>query len=113
MKTVLAVLMVLPLAAMAQPADRPPINRMGAEPNPKANRYAEVPGFFKLPAGRSMGSSSSVMGDSKGNIWVVDRCAANSCAGSKLNPIMQFDARGKFIKSFGAGLLQFPHGFTI
>lgn len=108
MRMVLAVMLVLPLAAMAQPADRPK-----AEPNPKANRYAEVPSFFKLPAGRGMGSSSSVMGDSKGNIWVVDRCAANSCVGSKLNPIMQFDANGKFIKSFGAGLLQFPHGFTI
>ena len=79
MRMALAVLMVLPLAAMAQPADRPK-----AEPNPKANRYAEVPGFFKLPAGRSMGSSSSVMGDSKGNIWVVDRCAANSCSFAEL-----------------------------
>ncbi len=60
-----------------------------------------------------MGASSAVMADSKGNIWVVDRCAANSCTGSKLNPIMQFDAKGNFIKSFGAGLMQFPHGFFI
>jgi len=108
MKLVLAALMLLPLAAMAQPADQPK-----AEPNPKTNHYVEVPGFFKMPPGRSMGSSSAVAGDSKGNIWVVDRCAANSCVGSKLDPIMEFDTKGKFVKSFGAGLLQFAHGFTI
>jgi sugar lactone lactonase YvrE len=107
-KILLAVMAMLPWAAVAQPADQPK-----AEPNPKTNHYAEVPGFFKMPAGRSMGSSSAVMGDSKGNIWVVDRCAANSCVDSPLNPIMEFDAKGNFIKSFGAGLLQFAHGFTI
>jgi hypothetical protein len=104
----LAVMAFLPAAAMAQPVDQPK-----AEPNPKANRYAEVGNFFKLPPGRSMGSSSAVAGDSKGNIWVVDRCAANSCVGSTLDPVMEFDASGKFVKSFGAGLLQFAHGFTI
>ena len=108
MKLVLVVLMVLPLAAMAQPADLPK-----AAPNPKTNHYVEVPGFFKMPPGRSMGSSSAVAGDSKGNVWVVDRCAANSCVGSKLDPIMEFDAKGNFVKAFGAGLLQFAHGFTI
>jgi sugar lactone lactonase YvrE len=108
MKLALAMLMALPLAAMAQPSDQP-----NAAPNPPANHYAAVPNFFRLPPGRSMGSSSAVAGDRKGNIWVVDRCAANSCVGSKLDPIMQFDAKGNFIKAFGAGLLQFAHGFTI
>jgi hypothetical protein len=105
-----AALLAVPAAALGQglAPDRP----KGA-PNPTANRYVEAPDFFKMPKGRDMGASSSVMGDSKGNIWVVDRCAANSCAGSKLDPIMQFDARGNFIKAFGAGLLQFPHGFFI
>ncbi|MES2473698.1 MAG: peptidyl-alpha-hydroxyglycine alpha-amidating lyase family protein [Pseudomonadota bacterium] len=105
-----AALLAVPLIAAAQgvPPDRPK-----AAPNPTTNRYVEVPGFFKMPKGRDMGASSSVMADSKGNIWVVDRCAANSCAGSKLAPILQFDSRGNFLKSFGAGLLQFPHGFFI
>src|SRR5438552_1901984 len=104
----LAAMAFLPVAAMAQPADQPK-----AEPNPKANRYAEVANFFKLPPGRSMGSSSAVAGDSHGNIWVVDRCGANDCAGSKLDPVMEFDAKGNFIKSFGSGMFLFPHGFTI
>jgi streptogramin lyase len=93
-------------------ADVPP-DRPGAPYNTPTARYAAVPGFFKMPPGRKMGASSSVAGDSKGNIWVVDRCAANSCVNSKLAPVMQFDAKGNFIKAFGAGLMQFPHGLFI
>jgi DNA-binding beta-propeller fold protein YncE len=104
----LAAFLAAPLGALAQPADQP-----NANPNPSTNRYVAVAGFFKLPPGRSMGSSSAVAGDSRGHIWVVDRCSTNSCVGSDLNPIMEFDAKGDFIKSFGAGLLQFAHGFTI
>jgi sugar lactone lactonase YvrE len=108
LRILLAAFVAAPLAAMAQPADQP-----NANPNPSANRYVAVANFFKLPPGRSMGSSSAVAGDSHGHIWVVDRCAANSCVGSNLDPVMEFDAKGNFIKSFGAGLLQFAHGFTI
>ena len=60
-----------------------------------------------------MGSSSSVSMDSKGDVWVFDRCGANSCAGSDLDPIMEFDASGKFIKAFGRGMFIFPHGIYI
>ena len=62
----LAVVALLPITAMAQPKDQP-----RAEPNPKTNHYVEVPGFFKMPPGRSMGASSAVAGDSKGNIWMA------------------------------------------
>jgi len=108
LRIILPVLLAWPLAAAAQPSDQPK-----ADPNPKTNRYATNSNFFKLPPGRAMGSSSAVAGDSKGNVWVVDRCAANSCVGSKLDPVMEFDAKGNYIKSFGAGVLQFAHGFTI
>jgi len=94
--------------AQALPPDRP-----SAPPNPTANRYMAVPGFLKLPAGRVMGSSSTVAGDSKGHIWVVDRCAANDCAGSKLDPVMEFDAHGTFLRAWGVGKFLFPHGFFI
>src|SRR6185312_190716 len=40
-------------------------------------------------------------------------CSANDCAGSPLDPIVEFDADGNFIKAFGAGQLLFPHGFFI
>ena len=104
----LVLFLAVPLAALAQPADQPK-----AAPNPATNHYVEVPGFFKMPPGRAMGSSSAVAGDSKGNIWVVDRCAANSCVGSKLDPVMEFDSNGNFVKAFGAGLLQFAHDLFI
>jgi len=84
-------------------------NAPNAQPNPYAVDYH----FFKLPPGRVMGSSSAVAVDSKGHIWVVDRCGANSCADSDLDPIMEFDAQGNFIKAFGKGVFAFPHGFYI
>lgn len=111
-QTILLAAALLALPAFAQAQTIAP-DRPKAAPNPAVNRYVEVPGFFKMPKGRAMGASSAVMADSKGNIWIVDRCAANSCTGSTLNPVMQFDAKGNFIKSFGAGLMQFPHGFFI
>jgi hypothetical protein len=70
-------------------------------------------GFLELPPGRVMGSSSAVSGDSRGHVWVVDRCGANDCAGSKLNPVMEFAADGKFLRAWGAGKFLFPHGFFI
>lgn len=103
-------LLAVPVAVAAQDVAR---DHPGAVPNPVANRYTPVADFFKLPKGRSMGSSSAVAGDSKGHIWVVDRCGANDCTDSRLAPIMEFDGLGNFIKAFGAGQLLFPHGFTI
>ena len=82
-------------------------------PNSQPNPYEVDYHFFKLPPGRIMGSSSAVAVDSKGHVWVVDRCGANSCADSDLDPIMEFDAQGNFIKAFGKGLFEFPHGFYI
>lgn len=114
-RTILLAAALLAAAATAQPAAAQdlPRDRPTATPNPATNRYAAVRGFFKLPKGRSMGSSSAVAGDSKGHVWVVDRCGANDCAGSKLDPVMEFDAQGRFLRAWGAGKFLFPHGFVI
>jgi sugar lactone lactonase YvrE len=85
----------------------------GNAPNSQPNPYRTIRDFFKLPAGRVFDSSSAVAVDSKGSIWVADRCHGNNCAGSRLDPIMQFDKTGKFIKAFGAGMMLFPHGIAI
>ena len=85
----------------------------GNAPNSQPNPYRTIRDFFKLPPGRAMGSTNSVAVDHQGHIWVVDRCGTNDCAGSKLDPLMEFDAHGNFIKSFGAGKFLFPHGMTI
>jgi streptogramin lyase len=83
------------------------------EPNSQPNPYQTITGWFHLPEGRTMGSSSAVGIDSKGHIWIADRCGTNSCAGSTLDPIFEFDASGKMLKSFGAGMFIFPHGLCI
>ena len=82
-------------------------------PNDYPNPYNEHKNFFQLPDGRHMGSTNTVHGDSKGNIWIVERCGGNDCKGSDLDPIMEFKKDGTFIKAFGKGKLLFPHGFTI
>jgi sugar lactone lactonase YvrE len=86
-----------------------PRNAPGTQPDP----YVADEHFFKLPDGRHFGSTSSVAGDSKGHIWVAERCGANNCAGSPINPVVEFDAKGNAIKSFGAGLILFPHDLWI
>jgi sugar lactone lactonase YvrE len=84
-----------------------------AAPNSQPNPYSRNDAFFKMPAGRTMGSSSAVAIDHVGHIWIAERCGANSCEGSSLDPIMEFDAKGQFIKAFGGGLMLFPHGIYI
>jgi DNA-binding beta-propeller fold protein YncE len=82
-------------------------------PNAQPNTYHRSDHFLKLPAARSMGSSSAVAVDHAGHLWIAERCGANSCAGSNVDPIVEFDANGNFIKAFGHGMLLFPHGFFI
>jgi hypothetical protein len=84
-----------------------------ANPNAYPEPYTEHKNFFQLPGGRHMGSTSTISGDSKGHIWIVERCGANNCEGSNLDPVMEFNRDGTFIKSFGAGKLLFPHGIYI
>jgi sugar lactone lactonase YvrE len=84
-----------------------------AQPNSQPNPYRTIEGWFHLPAGRTMGSTSAVFVAPSGHIWVAERCGVNSCAGSDLAPVLEFDPGGKLLRSFGAGMFQFPHGFWI
>ena len=77
------------------------------------NLHRTVEDFFKLPEGRTWGSTSTVALDSKGHIWIAERCGANSCVGKTVDPVMEFDDSGKMLRSFGSGLLKFPHGIWI
>ena len=74
--------------------------------------YRTIENWAKLPEGRPWGSTAGVAVDRKGNIWVAERCGANTCAGSKLAPILEFDPSGKLLTSFGAEMFVFPHGIT-
>jgi DNA-binding beta-propeller fold protein YncE len=66
--------------------------------------YIAVPESFKLPPGANFGGTSGVAFNSKGNIFVLHR-------GPK--PLMEFDADGNFIRGFGDGLFDRPHGLRI
>jgi DNA-binding beta-propeller fold protein YncE len=80
--------------------------------NSRPNPYRTIENWAKLPEGRPWGSTAGVTVDRNGNIWVAERCGANSCAGSNLAPILEFDPSGKLLTSFGAGMFIFPHGIT-
>src|ERR1044071_8020041 len=84
-----------------------------APPNSQPNPYRTVEHWFTMPAGRAMGSTSAVLVAPSGHIWVAERCGANSCANSSVDPVLEFDAAGKVVSSFGANMLLFPHGIWI
>ena len=66
--------------------------------------YVAVPDDFSLPPGMSFGSVSGVAINSKGNIFVLARGP---------NPLMEFDPTGKFVRGFGDGFFDRPHGLRI
>ena len=86
---------------------------LAAQPNSQPNPYRTVEHWFTLPAGRTMGSTSSVFVAPNGHIWIAERCGVNTCAGSNLPPILEFDPSGKLLKSFGANLFVFPHSILM
>src|SRR5574341_1169614 len=91
----LGALAALAAEAQAQAASQPTNDR----PNP----YQTVEGWAKMPEGRTWGSTSAVAIDKDGvSIWVAERCGANNCLESNLNPILKFDSTGKLVQSFGA-----------
>jgi sugar lactone lactonase YvrE len=84
-------------------------------PNSQPNPYHEVQNWPQLPAGRKLAAISAIGVGPDGHIWVADRCTAGfgACTDSDLNPIFEFDANGKMLKNFGAGLFVYPHGLWV
>jgi DNA-binding beta-propeller fold protein YncE len=117
-----ALAVVIVIAAVGVQAQ----GQVGAPTNSAPNPYRAIENWAKLPDGRNWGSTSGVAIDPDGtSVWVAERCSAYAppslmkpgtpfaCDGSQLDPILKFDASGKLVKSFGAGLLLFPHGLTV
>ena len=76
--------------------------------------FRPVENHFKLAEGRWWGSTSAVDIDIDGrSIWVAERCAGNGCAGSRLNPVLNFDASGQLRRRFGEGMFILPHGIHV
>lgn len=80
-----------------------------ALPNP----YKTIERWGQLPEGRTWGSSSAIDTGPNGHVWVAERCGANTCAGSNLPSVLEFDPGGKLVRSFAAGVFVFPHGMDV
>jgi len=85
------------------------------DPNAAPNPYHMLDSWVQLPEDRKLGASIGVEIDhSDGKtLWVFERCGADTCVGSSLAPIMKFDPTGKMVANFGAGLINWPHGFYV
>jgi DNA-binding beta-propeller fold protein YncE len=107
MRYAFAVAAVAFVAGVALAEDNAPNNNL---PDP----YWRVANWAKMPQGRVWGAAAGVDIDPDGkSVWVAERCGANSCANSKADPILKFDASGKLVKSFGGGMFVFPHGINV
>ena len=98
-----------------------------APTNDLPNPYTSSTPWGTLPAGRTWGALNGMAIDNDGaSVWAVSRCRANpavplgespllygSCAGSSVPPVMKFDAPGKLLTAFGAGMFIFPHKIYI
>jgi DNA-binding beta-propeller fold protein YncE len=80
--------------------------------NAASNPFAGTPGWGDI--GRAWGSTSAVYTTPEGNVWVAERCGENTCVGHEdLDNIFLFDPDGNLIRSFGAGLMTWPHGIHV
>lgn len=90
-----------------------------APTNDAPNPYETIEGHFKMPEGRTWGSTSAVdIAPDGRTIWVAERCGANRCVDAKGEPspldvVLKFDASGKLLTSFGKGMFVFPHGIHV
>src|SRR5262249_30187395 len=78
------------------------------------NAYQTIDNYFRLPEGRKLRSTPGIAIEHDGtSVWVFERCGAQNCVGSNVAPILKFDASGKLVKSFGAGMFVRPHGIHV
>ena len=82
-------------------AQRPSDPALVIPQNAPALDYVAVPDPLTLPAGMTMGAAASVAFDSTGHLYVLNRGP---------QPLVEFDANGKFIRAFGDGLFTRSHG---
>ena len=74
------------------------------EPSPTALTYRVVPGWPELPSQITFGQVSAVATDSADRVFVFHRGE---------HPIVVFDRDGKYLRSWGDGLVKKAHGLRI
>jgi sugar lactone lactonase YvrE len=101
-------------AAPPRGASGPPEHAKVTPINNLPNPYETIRNWGTLPDNRRWGSVSAVHVDVDGkHIWAGDRCGANACVGSKVDPMVKLDPSGKVVASFGAGQILWPHGMDV
>jgi sugar lactone lactonase YvrE len=103
MKTA-GVALLMSLASAAALAQRPSDPALLVAQDAPAMDYVAVADPLTFPPGITMGPAASVAFDSKGHLWVLNR-------GDQ--PLVEFDAAGKYLRSFGQGLFTRTHGLKI
>jgi len=106
LKTSLFAALVLSATTAWAQTDLQPLNDL---PNP----FRTVRDWAHPPNGAPWAAVTAVEVAPDGSIYVIHRCHANSCADRPEPPILKFDASGKLLKAWGAGLFIFPHGATV
>ncbi|MBV8902369.1 MAG: hypothetical protein JOZ22_01940 [Acidobacteriia bacterium] len=101
MKTTALCTLCLAASAFAQRPSNPAL--LIPETAPALN-YVAVENSLTLPAGVTMGAPASVAFDSHGHIIVLNRGP---------QPLIEFDEKGTFVRSFGEGLFTRSHGLHI
>jgi DNA-binding beta-propeller fold protein YncE len=66
--------------------------------------YKPVPDIFRMPPGVNFGPCSCVAVNSKGNLFVFNRSE---------HALMEFNGRGKYLRSLAQGVFTNPHGLRI
>src|SRR5262245_24764395 len=66
--------------------------------------YKPVPDPFRLPPGLNFGPCSGVAVNSKGNVLIFNRSA---------RALLEFDGRGRFLRSHADGFFSNPHGLRV
>jgi len=66
-----------------------------------------------LPDNRVWGATSAMYPAPDGNLWVAERCGQNTCVGSDLDPVLLMDTDGNVLRSFGGGMISWPHGMFV
>jgi len=108
----LALLLAAPCGLRAQQLqDQTQVAPTNDLPNP----YVRVHPWGELPDGAYAERASFIGAEQgpDGNIYLLSRCRANSCANRPEPPVTKHDASGRLMASWGAGMMDFPHGFAV
>jgi DNA-binding beta-propeller fold protein YncE len=99
-------MIIVKITPKTDPIVNPPRNDL---PQP----YRTTRDWGQLPPGVTWAAVTAVEPAPDGTIYVVHRCAANSCAGRKEAPILKFSRDGRLLASWGQEMFLFPHGATV